>query len=168
MYLRFAFEKNILKALTDYLSSKIPLFYSQLDEKAGLGCHDFHISIAGKLKLHHAGKIINCMKLYSDFPQSKINISTYRYKVTPSGTVMLLVNKNKYLRQHIVNICKHLSPCNSYTGFMHITIGRYTGKNTAILEELLNIAASACYKLSISRIELDEDAFYDIKPVCFK
>jgi len=51
-YLRFILSPDSdtkVKAFAHKLSTEIPHWYSQLDPRAELGCHPFHVTIVGRM-----------------------------------------------------------------------------------------------------------------------
>jgi hypothetical protein len=166
MYARFAFSKlsnKILANLAKYIEKKYNLFYSQKNNKAGLGCHDFHITLVGRLNSKDKNKIENSMRYVEKMIGGSFDVSVVGFKVTYSGIVMLIVkHKNNVLKNLIFNMGNMIPGSNAYVNNMHITIGMYTGKDIKLFEKRLNDSIIVDDKLIVDSIELDEDADINI------
>lgn len=130
MYIKANPDHNLLEDL-DKIIKKLELFLgdkfiNQLNEKAGLGCHPYHITLIGKI--HNEFSNINLINnfLYNwkndtDVVEIKINNNI---KITNYGTVLLSI-ESPYLIQIGAEMLEKLSTnVLSYLSKLHITLGR--------------------------------------------
>jgi hypothetical protein len=106
-------------------------FIEQLDERAGLGCHPYHITLIGNInKEFKDPNIINrfLSKWNHDIDVVEININNC-IKITNHGTVLLLI-ESPYLIQIGNEMLEELSNnVSSYLSNLHITLGKVFDKN---------------------------------------
>jgi hypothetical protein len=137
MYIKVDLSTNFLsdiQKLVSILENSNIDFIGQLRPEAGLGCHPYHITIAGNIN--------NCFKNQDELDNfllrwrhdnDVITITpTGRYKITKTGKIIMLVN-SPYLKQigsEIINELPNNRKVNSYINskYLHITIGITTNK----------------------------------------
>ena len=158
MYIRLAFSKNsqqnIEKLIKNIEDNK--LFVSQLNEKAGLGCHNFHITLIGQLTKIHKNII---KEVFSQINEGTFYVIPLYFSVTRYGYVKLMIKYNVNIIQLVNKIMKYIPEGNGYFTNTHITIGRYFGQNIKEFQNYINNKYNI-YKIIIeaNRIELDESA----------
>jgi hypothetical protein len=130
MYIKANPEHNLLDDL-DKIIKTLELFIgdnfiNQLDERAGLGCHPYHITLIGKIdnefsNINLINNFLYKWKNDTDIIEIKINNNI---KITNSGTVILSI-ESPYLIQIGTEMLEELSTnVSSYLSKLHITLGR--------------------------------------------
>lgn len=169
MYILLSFTeytKNFLENITSKASEKDPLFISQLSPDAGLGCHDFHITLVGRLNKKQEKQIYFAMKNLSHF--FRFCIMASHFKVCGNGTVKLIIRDNKAIQRIISQIMTYIPNGNAYFHGTHITLGVYRGKNYKEFENVLNDLYDFKIPIQIKGVELDEDASINLPYVSFQ
>jgi len=169
MYIRLSFTeytKNILENITSNASEKDPLFISQLMPEAGLGCHDFHITLVGRLNKKQEKQLYFAMKNLCHF--FRFCIMASHFKVCCNGTVKLIIRDNNAIQKIIRQIMVYIPNGNAYFHGTHITLGVYRGKTHKEFENVLNDLYDFKNPIQIKGVELDEDASINLPGVIFQ
>jgi hypothetical protein len=130
MYIKANPDHNLLDDL-DKIIKKLEVllgdnFINQLDERSGLGCHPYHITLIGKIdnefsNINLINNFLYKWKNDTDIIEIKINNNI---KITNSGTVILSI-ESPYLIQIGTEMLEELSTnVSSYLSKLHITLGR--------------------------------------------
>lgn len=167
MYIRLAFSKNsymMIKHLVENIESDHKLFHSQLSEKANLGCHDFHITLVGRLRKKHEK---NISKVFTSLRESgEFTVKPMYIQVTRSGCVKLIIQHNHKIIQLVRHIMTHIPDGNGYFTNTHITLGSYFGQDIRLFQERMNkIYSFGNFLIDVNSVELDEDACLQLPKV---
>ena len=157
MYIRLVFTKNSEKEIKNLVKEieEDKLFISQLNEKAGLGCHNFHITLVGLLKKKHINIINN---IYNNIYEKKFYVYPLYLSVTRDGYVKINIQYNYKIIKLINNIIWYIPEGNAYFKNTHITIGRYFGKNIKEFEKYINYNINYNINIEVDKLELDESS----------
>ena len=166
MYVRLAFSEYtnlMIRNLAENIQKNHNLFHSQLSEKAGLGCHNFHITLVGRLRKQHERSI---RKVFREIRDNMFSIKVMYIQVTRNGCVKLIVQRNHKIIQIINHIMGHIPDGNGYFSNTHITIGTYFGKDVDVFcQKLNNSYPLDNFIIEATTVELDEDATINVPKV---